>query len=219
MEPVQILHEINNSLTAVNLTLEYLRQNSQQISPGELIQELAFSLQSLDYVSHVLRAADSTTASYDSEKFVLLVVIETVVAILKRKWPKFEPQLVNKTTNLEVYGSKTAMTQVFMNILSNAIESYGNEALERKLRVKITLKKDEKDGAKVLVQDWGRGVPTFALPHLFEEGFSLKKALGGKGIGLALCRKIIERQFHGQIKFKTRVGKGSVVEVRLASWQ
>ncbi len=217
LEFAEVWHEINNSLTAVNLTLEFLQQNTPLLSTLELKEELDFSLQSLEHVRNVIRLADGVGEYVTSEAifFSLKELIESVAKVLSRKWPNFELQLINKTTNLEVYGSKTAMTQVFMNILSNAIESYGNGALERKLKVKITLKKGENGGAEVCIQDWGRGVPKIARSHLFEEGFTLKKRHGGKGIGLALCKKIIDNQFDGQINFKTRVGQGSEFKIVL----
>ena len=210
MELFQVWHEINNSLTAVNLTLEFLQRSGAEISPIELQDEIKFSLESLDYVKHVIQFASEQAQNID-----VLAVIESVSAILKRKWPNFELQLIKKYADWEVYGHKTAMVQVFMNLIANAIESYENEPLGSKLRVKVTLKKAKNDGIEVRIRDWGRGVPNSAKDHIFEEFFTLKKDRGGSGIGLALCKKIVEEEFRGKLSFTSEVGKGSEFKVTL----
>ncbi len=210
MELFQVWHEINNSLTAVNLTLEFLQRSGGDISPLELQDELRFSLESLDYVKQVMQVA-----SEELQKIDLLAVIETVSEILKRKWPNFELELLKKSVNWEVYGRKTGMVQVFMNLIANAIESYGNEEYGGKLRVRISLKKTKKQQIILCVRDWGRGVPHMARDKIFDEFFTTKMASGGKGIGLALTKKIIEEEFGGQITFTSQEGQGSEFRIML----
>jgi len=215
LEVIEVWHEISNSLTAVNLTLEFLQQNCQYISLSELNEELGFSLQSLDHVKHVMLLASSFAVTSESNKVNVVVVARQVSSTLQRKWPNFELQLVNKIGNLEVSGLKTPLTQVLMNLVSNAIESYERKPLDGKLKVKITLKKGENDCVQIIIQDWGKGISTQTQKQMFKEFFTTRKKVGGTGIGLAMCKKIVEQEFNGKIRVKSRVGKGSVFQIEL----
>lgn len=74
------------------------------------------------------------------------------------------------------------------------------------------------DGCRIQIQDEGRGIPPEALSHLTEAFYRVDKARsreqGGTGLGLALCRKIVELH-HGTICFSNREGPGACVTVEL----
>ncbi len=62
------------------------------------------------------------------------------------------------------------------------------------------------------VRDTGPGIPAEDLPHLFQKFYrvdnSATRTIGGTGLGLFICRKIIEL-YHGQIWAESTLGKGS----------
>lgn len=217
IEPLVIWHEVSNSLTAVNLTLEFLSQKYLALPAGQVQEELQFSLHSLDHIRNVLLMAGTKSKKADFvEEIDLHELIEDVTKILQRKWRNAEFELEQKYPYWRVKGNKTKLTQVFMNIFINAIESYGNADLAVARRVNISLKKKKKSPEiEVLVQDWGRGVPNSIRAHIFEPFCSSKKSEGGTGIGLALCKQVVEEEFGGSIRFSSRVGKGSVFTICL----
>jgi signal transduction histidine kinase len=68
------------------------------------------------------------------------------------------------------------------------------------------------------VKDTGPGIPAEDLPHLFQKFYrvdnSATRTIGGTGLGLFICRKIIEL-YGGRIWAESEVGKGSSFYINL----
>ena len=71
---------------------------------------------------------------------------------------------------------------------------------------------------EIEVRDTGRGIAPEDLPHLFERFWrgdnSRARSTGGAGLGLAICKAIVE-SCSGEITVTSRVGEGTCVAVRL----
>ena len=72
--------------------------------------------------------------------------------------------------------------------------------------------------AQISISDTGIGIPPEDIPHLFQKFYrvdnSETREIGGTGLGLYLCRKIIEH-LHGRIWAESTLGKGSTFYVEL----
>ena len=140
----------------------------------------------------------------------------------------FQPQLANhqlelifaptanraKTLNPDilVYTDKNLLYEVISNLIENAIK-YTSQG---KITVNVSLKDNE--SAEISVADTGMGIPPEDIPHLFQKFYrvdnSQTREIGGTGLGLYLCRKIIEN-IHGRIWAESVVGRGSTFFVEL----
>jgi PAS domain S-box-containing protein len=105
-----------------------------------------------------------------------------------------------------VNGWYSPLKQIFQNLIVNAIK-YRNENVEPK--IKITARK-ENDFWQISVADNGIGIEERYYEKIFMifQRLHQKEAYGGTGIGLAICRKIVE-QHGGKIWVNSVVGKGS----------
>jgi signal transduction histidine kinase len=104
--------------------------------------------------------------------------------------------------------------QVLLNLLINA-----RQAMQHGGRVILKLGADETgDMVELTVRDTGVGIPPEALPRIFEPFFTTKtpdaSGKGGTGLGLAMCREIIEAH-HGRIRVESTPGKGTAFTLRL----
>ena len=106
---------------------------------------------------------------------------------------------------IEVFGDKEKLKQVFINLVQNAIKYTEEGSVE-------ILAEDEKKIVKISIKDTGIGIPKDQQKRIFERFYRVDKArsrsVGGTGLGLAIVKHIIEA--HGaQIKVESEPGQGS----------
>ena len=100
------------------------------------------------------------------------------------------------------------LNQVFMNILSNAIDAIHDKGT-------ITISTLKSNGSiSVSIEDNGRGIPEKIQSRIFEPFFTTKEVGQGTGLGLSICHSIIEKH-NGRIEVKSLVDKGSVFVIVL----
>ena len=100
------------------------------------------------------------------------------------------------------------INQVFMNILSNAIQ-----AIEGAGRIRVSTRGDG-PWAVVAVADSGRGIPPELVDKIFDPFFTTKKIGEGTGLGLSISHGIVERH-GGDISVVSEPGVGTTFEIRL----
>ncbi|MGD2183496.1 ATP-binding protein [Lusitaniella coriacea] len=113
-----------------------------------------------------------------------------------------------------IEGYAGSLYQVFMNLLSNAIDAIeeGNE--EHKL-ITIVTEVLERDRAVIRIADQGCGIHPEHQHKIFEPFFTTKSVRGGTGMGLSICRQIIEEKHGGTLTFESEVGVGAEFTVVL----
>jgi C4-dicarboxylate-specific signal transduction histidine kinase len=103
-------------------------------------------------------------------------------------------------SGVKTRGSSEKLGQVWMNIIRNAAQ-----AMDFKGDLKI---KTEASASRAIVSfiDSGPGIPDAVVPHIFEPFFTTKQHGEGMGLGLDICRRIIEAH-GGTIEVETRPGQ------------
>lgn len=102
--------------------------------------------------------------------------------------------------DLQVSGPYKNIQQVWVNLLSNAIEACTDNA-----RININVQQLD-NSLYVVISDNGPGIPAIHMnDQLFESGFSTKKEKGNHGIGLSVCKNIID-QYGGEIRVNSVPG-------------
>ncbi|HSB83291.1 MAG TPA: HAMP domain-containing sensor histidine kinase, partial [Nitrosarchaeum sp.] len=97
--------------------------------------------------------------------------------------------------------------QVINNLIKNSIKAVQPETGKVSVLVE-----DYPEEAKISIKDNGRGIPKEAHDKIFKKFYqvdaSLTREKGGSGLGLSICKNIIE-QHGGKIWFESEVGKGT----------
>jgi signal transduction histidine kinase len=104
---------------------------------------------------------------------------------------------------------------VLLNLLTNA-----RQAMPRGGRIMIRIAPDPTAGTVDLtVRDTGSGIAPDVLPRIFDRYFTTKQGpdasgKGGTGVGLSMCREIIEAH-QGRIRVESTIGVGTAFTLKL----
>ena len=99
------------------------------------------------------------------------------------------------------------INQVFMNIISNAIDALLEQ--ENQSHRKITIATESQDGQVMIrIVDNARGIPPEIVGKLFDPFFTTKPVGKGTGLGLAISYKIIDKH-GGKIRVNSSEGEGT----------
>jgi len=185
-------HEVNNSLGAINSILNTVIEFgfSSEDSDPELKQSLNIAVernQSLakfvDNFAYIIRLPQPIKSSHDLNKLIINAS-KPWEEIGKSKNISFEYQLSEDNPLVEIDASQ--IERVVSNALKNAIESISSEG-------KIQILTSSSESPSFSIIDNGPGLNKSAKEKIFTPFFSTKA--NGQGIGLMLCRDIIEN--HG----------------------
>ena len=110
-----------------------------------------------------------------------------------------------------VHADATQVQQVVLNLVKNAIEAMISTSGTRRLRLVTSL---SGTSAVLSVQDSGTGISATDRERVFDAFFTTKPAGIGMGLGLAICRMLVESH-RGDLRLAKSDGSGSIFEVAL----
>jgi two-component system sensor kinase FixL len=90
-----------------------------------------------------------------------------------------------------VAAGRVETQQVLLNLLANAIHALAEVPAERR-EITVRARPQGADAVEISVEDQGPGIAADVLPRLFEPFFTTRSA--GLGMGLAICRRIVDAQ-------------------------
>lgn len=188
----------------MKLYLEVLERNSQILLT---LVESILSLSKFD--SEIGRLPDkpvNLTETIESALFILKPAIEGAEVAIK----------LDAEGGVVVQGDSGQLTQLFINLISNAVKFSSPEgAIEISL---VTIERDSQKLARVSVRDYGIGIPQNDIPLLFTRFFRAGNVNSGShpgtGLGLAIVKQIVDHH-GGRIDMQSELGKGSSVTIEI----
>ena len=215
-----LAHELNQPIGASRINLFMLKKliADKSISDQELhdvISRIESDNQRAGDIIASLRAI-FTQAPQNIEKINLLAIVESTVGLVVGECKKHQIELkINIPTELEVKVSRVALQQVLLNLLNNAIDALKEIPLNRQRQIFILAKNLGSNYTQITIQDNGPGISEHFCDQLFEL-FSAQKQ-SGLGVGLWLCRYILERS-DGTITYEPNPSGGSQFFLNIPRW-
>jgi len=210
-----VAHEFNNILTTI---INYAKLG-QRPDCSEATKQQAFekilkgSHRAATIISSMLGFARKT--SLHREPTDLVALVEEVLVLTDKDLSKHQIKIEKRFKDRPVVPVvRGQIEQILLNLIINA-----RQAMTHGGTLTIDVRVNQKTQmADIAICDTGVGIPPDQLRLIFEPFFTTKKpddqGHGGSGLGLSVCRQIIE-QHHGRIRVESVAGKGSKFTVKL----
>ncbi len=208
-------HQLRTPLSAIKWTLKMLLDGDV----GEVSEEQRSFLEKgyesnermINLINDLLNVAriEEGRFLYELEEVSLVEIVEKIINLVKSAAKQKKIKLnfkkpVKKIPLVKVDEEKIEL--VVQNLLDNAIR-YSKAGGEVTVSVEY-----DKMGVRVMIQDSGIGIPEKQQNRLFKKFFradnAVKKKTEGTGLGLFICKNIIEAH-GGKIWFESEIGKGT----------
>ncbi|MBN1811127.1 MAG: substrate-binding domain-containing protein [Anaerolineae bacterium] len=219
-----VSHELRTPLNLISGLTDLLLREGIEISPGkyevnwEDIERIYVNAKHLDdLIRDVLDLAQSETGQLKlvREPLDLGEVLAELAVIggqlVRDKGLAWRIEIPSEP--LPVWGDRTRLRQVVLNLVNNAVKFTA--------RGEIALTASVEDGrVTVSVQDTGLGIPAAEQEAIFDEfwqsGRTAARGYGGLGLGLAICKRLVEGH-GGEIGVRSSSPDASSGEERMGS--
>jgi PAS domain S-box-containing protein len=196
-----VAHEINNPLEAITNTFYLLRAHPSLDAEARSYAQLAD--QELARISHITKQNLSFYREHQRPIQVSISDLLDDVLSLQNRSLEMNQILLERcyTTTGELQGFPAELKQVFMNLISNAIQAMPNGG---RLRVRVSRTPERSGtycGVRVCITDNGTGIRAEDAKQVFEPFFSTK-ATKGTGLGLWISRGIVQKH-DGRLRFRS----------------
>ena len=213
-----VAHELNNPINNMMLTAAALEEDYADMDDAgrmELVRDLVSeSERARDIVRNLLdfaRESEVQLAPLDVEQ-IIGETLQLAANHVKLARVKVRGEVEENLP--AVYGDRHQLTQVFLNLVLNALDAMPGGGT---LTISIE-KTDDRSFVNVDFADTGVGIPEPALDRIFDPFFSTKKQAKGTGLGLSVSLGII-KQHGGDIRVQSEVGAGTTFTVSLPASQ
>ncbi|WPB77879.1 ATP-binding protein [Archangium violaceum] len=226
-----IAHEINNPMAYVLSNLGYLQGWSEDLerqlkgTPGfpapladlftEAKEVIAESLEGCNRIRDIVRDMSFFSRAPDNALAPVNVngsldfVLRMAHSELKRTATLVKEYASELPT---VFACESRLSQVFLNLVINAIQAMQPGAPQRHtLRVRTAR---EGGFVRVDVSDSGHGIPPEVLPRIFDPFFTTKPAGSGTGLGLSISHSLVQKM-GGQLRVRSEQGVGTTFTLLL----
>ena len=201
---------------AAEIDLEFLQSDLVEILKSmrigtDRISELVLSLRNFSRMDETYCKAVDIHVGIDN---TLLILQHRLKA--KSNFPTIQViKNYGQLPQVECYPSQ--LNQVFMNILSNAIDALESSGVSNNEQPRITIRTFINDAQAIAISiaDNGVGIPQPILCQLFDPFFTTKPLGQGTGLGLSISHQIITEKHGGKIECSSILGQGTEFVVQI----
>ncbi len=214
----EIRAPINGVLGMVNL-IKQTASDEQRLYYAEKIENATLTLSHLTKQVSDFSLAESGALVIEKKEFMILKVIDEVVALLKPRAKNKQLQLFVRVAvdfPEKILGDETQVRQILFNLLANAIQF--TEKGQVTLSVRAEDRLDESLTMLISVVDTGPGLTEQQQERIFHPFEQVNPAQGhsvsGTGLGLSIVKQLLELM-GGGIECRSQVGSGTTFVCRL----
>ena len=199
-----LAHEINNPLSVIAYATELMmREESEPAFIHEMLERISTETARMQTLTGSLlsfsRARETRWQQVDVD-----LIVNDVLKLVKYELEKHSIQVETVFSVLKpVQADPNKLKQVMINLLLNAAHVMPAGG---KIKVEITM--PDEGSIEILISDSGPGIPAEIRETIFDPFFTTKKEGVGTGLGLYICRNILE-EHGGTIELAESCDKGA----------
>lgn len=214
-----VAHEIRNALVPIIGGVSFLKDAigmAADALPADLAEEIDDALFDAEEAVERVRLVSSdlncfSRASPGVQSLDLHRVLESSARLASDQFKRRARLVCDFAPVPPLDADQARLGQVFLNLILNAAHAIEpGQAEDNAITLRTTAFGDER--IVVEVTDSGLGITPEVLPRIFEPFFTTKPAGQGTGLGLPICRRIVQ-ELGGEISVRSKVGEGTTFRV------
>lgn len=214
-----VSHELRTPLTTMNSYIEALEEGvleDKELAPQFIDTIHKETTRMIRMVNELMQLGkmDIKEEHYEKEFIDINKMLEQITDRFALTHPEKNFIKHISKTPIFVEGDQDKLTQVFDNIVNNAIK-YSPNGKNITMRVRQNYHHNR---VSISIKDEGVGIPLVHIDKIFNRFYrvdkSRQRSMGGTGLGLALAKTIVEAH-KGRIWAQSREGYGSIIFVTL----
>jgi len=212
-----VAHDLRTPMTRLRAVAEYALQSDKD-DPEMYRSALSDCLEESERVLSMLRImmsvaeAEAGTMRLQQQEFDIIATLEDVIGLYQyvAEEEQISVVLTKEQENIPVFADKTRISQVWANLLDNAIK-YGHKSGMITIKATATL-----DQAVIQFCDDGLGISDNEINRIWERLYrgDRSRTKQGLGLGLNYVKAVVEAH-EGTIVVTSKIKEGSCFEVRL----
>ncbi|MBD2099415.1 GAF domain-containing sensor histidine kinase [Leptolyngbya sp. FACHB-261] len=202
-EPPAEIVRLNNEFE-----LDYIRQDFPKLLKSmregtERVRDIVRTLRNFSRLDQAQRKSVDLHEGLESSLLLLQYRFKPSVKLTRR---------YSALPLVECYAGQ--INQVFMNLLSNALDASVDAGADS-VELTVTTLWSEPDWVSIAIRDNGPGIPAAIRDRIFDPFFTTKEVGKGTGLGLSICYKIVVEEHKGRIECFSEPGKGTEFRIHL----
>lgn len=197
-----IAHQWRQPLSTIGsiITRLKLKYNLKDIDINTYDEKLTLINDHIQYMSNTIDHFRDFLKTDNKKDFIKLDEVFTETYKLVKN--NFDEEGISLEINIQeplekIYLCKNDLIQIILNILNNSKDAFGTNTVENPL-IKINF--SQNDSFQIIeIQDNAGGIPLDNINKIFKPYYSTKKKKNGTGLGLYICKMIMEKYLNGDI--------------------
>lgn len=205
-------HDLKAPLKTISGYIHLLKKNNKDLFNKKSIKHIGSAINGLNrmerFIDDLLKYSQVSNTPKQNFKLIdLNKILDVTLSILKASIEEngADIKIIGIDNYPHILGDFTQIAQLFQNLILNSMKFVKDKSPE------IRIGREEKNGFHLFfVRDNGIGLEFKSLDKIFAifQRLHSSSEYSGNGIGLAVCKKIVERH-GGEIWVESEIGKGS----------
>ncbi len=211
-----VAHELNNPLNYISGSYSVIKKQLDEngsIETSTLNKYLDWIHEGTKRATNIVKSLNlfSRNTNDSKEECDIHKIIDDCLVMLQNKYKnRIEIEKKYSKATLLIDGNIGKLLQVFLNLISNAIDATTDEG---KITITTTLRNKT---IKIVIKDNGSGIPKEKLKHVIDPFYTTKPPGKGVGLGLSISNSIIE-EHQGSLTLNSKQNIGTTVTVTFSS--